>query len=317
MIAAQEDRETALVREKAALRRGQRALTVSAGLFACVVLGVLGWYNQQFLMEQYQWHLVMHPSVLTAEEEKEKAANPGSNFKECANGCPTMIVVPACRFVMGSPESEEGRETFNDSVESKGTESPLHDVTIAKPFAVSKYAVTFAEWDACVSAGACIIGRDRWGRANRPAIYISWEDAKQYVAWLSRATGKQYRLLTEAEWEYAARAGSTTAYSWGDHIGHRKANCKGCGSEWDAKQTAPVGSFEPNAFGLYDMHGNVFQWVEDLWHRNYNGAPKDGSAWTTDAYSNLIAVVRGGSWNYDPRQLRAAHPPSDHRLPLR
>jgi formylglycine-generating enzyme required for sulfatase activity len=125
-----------------------------------------------------------------------------------------------------------------------------------------------------------------------------------YVAWLSRMTGKEYRLLTEAEWEYAARAGTTTAYYWGDWIGKNNANCNSCGSEWDGMQTAPVGSFKPNGFGLYDMHGNVWQWVEDCYHGNYDGAPEDGSAWPGGDCN--YRIDRGGSWEFDPENLRAA-----------
>jgi formylglycine-generating enzyme required for sulfatase activity len=134
---------------------------------------------------------------------------------------------------------------------------------------------------------------------------VTWDDAKEYIAWLNRITGKEYRLLTEAEWEYAARAGATTAYFWDDEIGQANANCVGCGSQWDGKQTSPVGSFKANAFGLYDMHGNVYEWVEDTWHDSYKGAPVDGTAWLQggDARSR---VVRGGSWNSIPRVPRAA-----------
>ena len=131
-------------------------------------------------------------------------------------------------------------------------------------------------------------------------------DAQQYVAWISKLTGKPYRLLSEAEWEYAARAGTQTAYSWGDEIGKGNANCNGCGSQWDGRQTAPVGSFAPNAFGLYDMHGNVWEWVEDCYHDNYDGAPTDGSAWTAVG-DCTYRVVRGGSWQDLPSDLRAAN----------
>ena len=136
-------------------------------------------------------------------------------------------------------------------------------------------------------------------------INVNWEDAKAYAAWLSEQTGKRYRLPSESEWEYAARAGTETAYSWGDEIGVNRANCDGGGSRWDNKQTSPAGSFEPNAFGLYDMHGNVCEWVEDCWHDNYEGAPSDGSAWTSGGDSSR-AVVRGGSWFCLPRDLRSA-----------
>jgi formylglycine-generating enzyme required for sulfatase activity len=134
---------------------------------------------------------------------------------------------------------------------------------------------------------------------------VSWDDAKQYVAWIAKLTGKPYRLLTEAEWEYAARAGTTTTYSWGNDIVQGKANCRSCGSQWDNQKTAPVGSFKQNAFGLRDMHGNVNEWVEDPWHNNYNGAPTDGSAWLEGGDESL-RVLRGGSWDYDPQFLRSA-----------
>ena len=197
---------------------------------------------------------------------------------------------------MGSPATEKGRYA---------NEGPQHKVTIAKPFAVSKFDVTFDDWDACVSVGGCPQASDSgFGRGTKPVIYVSWDDAQQYVAWLSKMTGQPYRLLTEAEWEYAARAGSTTAYYWGDEIGKGNANCNGCGSEWDNRQTSPVGSFKPNAFGLYDMAGNVWQWVQDCYHDNYNGAPTDGSAWTSGDCSRR--VVRGGSWDHFPRFLRSA-----------
>ena len=129
------------------------------------------------------------------------------------------------------------------------------------------------------------------GRGRQPVINVTWDDAQRYVAWLSKMTGKPYRLLSEAEWEYAARAGTQTAYSWGDEIGKGNANCNGCGSQWDNKQTAPVGSFAPNAFGLYDMHGNVWEWVEDCFHDNYNGAPEDGSAWMQVATAIAVSFA--------------------------
>jgi formylglycine-generating enzyme required for sulfatase activity len=229
-----------------------------------------------------------------AEQQKEPAGSPGSEFKECA-ACPVMVVIRAGKFTMGSPKDEEGR--YDD-------EGPQHVVTIAKPFVVSKYGVTFAEWDACVAASACPKVEDRWGRGSMPVINVSWNEAKQYVGWLSKVTGKPYRLLTEAEWEYAARGGTQTAYSWGVKIGTGNANCNGCGSRWDNKQTAPVGSFKPNAFGLDDMHGNVWEWVEDCFHSNYDKAPRNGSAWIGGDCGGR--VVRGGTWVTGPRLLRAA-----------
>jgi formylglycine-generating enzyme required for sulfatase activity len=207
-----------------------------------------------------------------------------------------MIVVPAGEFVMGSPTTEKGRYPI---------EGPQHKVTIAKAFAVSKFNVTFTDWDACVAVGGCRqIVEYGFGRGSRPVVNVNWADAQQYVAWFSRMTGRRYRLLTEAEWEYAARAGSTSAYYWGDSIGRGNANCNGCGSEWDGRETSPSGSFKPNAFGLYDMHGNVWQWVEDCFAASYNDAPTDGSARTTGDCTRR--VVRGGSWLDSPENLRAA-----------
>jgi formylglycine-generating enzyme required for sulfatase activity len=143
-----------------------------------------------------------------------------------------------------------------------------------------------------------------WGRDVQPVIKVSWKDAKEYIAWLSRTSGKPYRLLTEAEWEYSARARSSTTYSWGDEIGKSNANCSGCDSRWDRKQPAPVGSFKPNAFGLHDMHGNVWEWVEDCYSVNYRGSPNDGLA-RTDGDCNR-RVVRGGAWDSSPLDLRSA-----------
>ena len=153
---------------------------------------------------------------------------------------------------------------------------------LGRPFAVGVYEVTFGEWDACVSGGGCGGYRpsdEGWGRGRRPVVNVSWNDAKAYLRWLSEKTGKAYRLLSEVEWEYVARAGTTTAYWWGDDIGHNRANCRGCGSPWDNTQTAPVGSFSANAFGLYDVHGNVSEWVEDC--------QEGDCSWR---------VVRGGNW---------------------
>ena len=252
--------------------------------------------NAQEGVRQDPRRMATDPTVLTVEQEKAQAARPGSDFKECANGCPAMIVIPSGKFVMGSPENESDRNA---------SEGPQHEVTITKPFAVSKFEVTFEEWDACVAAAACPRVPDVWGRGRMPAINVSWVDAKQYVGWLSQLTGKEYRFLTEAEWEYAARAGANTRYSWGDDLGMGNANCDGCGSQWDLQQTAPVGSFRPNRLGLYDMHGNVWEWVEDSWHENYNLAPTDGSAWLRGGDPSF-RVVRGGSWRNESELVRAA-----------
>jgi formylglycine-generating enzyme required for sulfatase activity len=206
---------------------------------------------------------------------------PGSVFRD-APEAPEMVVIPSGKFMMGTRRRHQ---------------SPKHRVTIANPFAVGRYEVTFDEWDSFVEAAGFehTPGDEGWGRGKRPAINVCWDDAKAYVQWLSQHTGRSYRLLSEAEWEYAARAGKTTHYPWGDNAGTNLANFDGSGSQWSGKKTAPVGSFAPNAFGLYDMVGNVWEWVEDCWHGSYSIAPTDGSAWLSGSCD--ARVIRGGSWN--------------------
>jgi formylglycine-generating enzyme required for sulfatase activity len=193
---------------------------------------------------------------------------------------------------MGSPESEEGHES---------NEGPVHRVSVRQPFAIGKYEVTFAEWDACVSGGGCDGYRpdDRgWGRGNRPVISVSWEDATSYTSWLSRKTGHSYRLPSEAEWEYAARAGTTTRYHFGNSISSSQANYGG-----NKDKTVPVGSYPANAFGLHDVHGNVWEWTEDCWNGGYAGAPSDTNVRKAgDCYRR---VLRGGSWVNYPWDMRA------------
>jgi formylglycine-generating enzyme required for sulfatase activity/class 3 adenylate cyclase len=276
-------------------RRARLVQAVIYTLFLSIIVGLVGFINQAFLRQQYQWRIVMKPSILTAEQEKEKAAKPRSDFKECANGCPTMIVVPAGKFTMGSPVSDKDRN--ND-------EGPQREVTIGQPFAVGKTAVTFAEWDTCVAAGACPKAEDSgWGRDDRPLTNVSWDEAKTYSTWLAKQTGKPYRLLTEAEWEYAARAGNPGRYSFGDDETQLDEYA------WFSKnsdgKTQPVGTKKPNAFGLYDMHGNVWQWVEDCYEDSYSGAPTDGSAVTSTACGRR--VLRGGSWSGEPDHLRSSN----------
>jgi formylglycine-generating enzyme required for sulfatase activity len=214
-------------------------------------------------------------------------------FRDCAD-CPEIVWLPQGEFIMGEPSTASG---------------PRHVVRIGYMLAVGRYEVTFAEWDACVVAGGC---RRRphdsaWGRGRQPVINVSWADAQQYSAWLSRKTGKRYRLLTEAEWEYAARAGSHARYWWGNDTGRGDANCYDCGSRWDSRQPAPVGSFAPNPFGLYDMHGNVSEWVEDCYHDRYRDAPNDGRAWTLDCSASAdTRIVRGGAWHSSTHAMRSA-----------
>lgn len=239
-------------------------------------------------------------SSLQYDFAQSPSRQPGDTFRDSlrsGGSGPELVVLPAGSFRMGCVSG----------VDCRDDEKPVHEVTISRPFAVSKYEVTFAEWDACVSAGGCRHrpGDRGWGRGRRPVIHVSWQDAQDHVRWLSEQTGEEYRLLSESEWEYAARAGSGAAYSWGNVIGSGHANCVGCGSEWDNLQTAPAGSFSGNAFGLHDMHGNVGEWVEDCWNGNYDGATSNGSAWQSGDCSRR--VLRGGSWGLTRGYLRAAN----------
>jgi formylglycine-generating enzyme required for sulfatase activity len=301
----------------AASRKGARAALrfrhiVTASMFTLlvfVILGLVGWINQSYFVEKWRWFTMtrdyeasrVRPYVLTAAQER--ALKPGDSFKECARDCSQMIVLPPGSFTMGSPETEKGRSA---------NETPRHVVTIAKPFAVAKFELTFADWNACLVGGGCDLylpNTRGWGMGRQPVINVSWNDARRYVAWLSQVTGKSYRLLSEAEYEYAARASTTTAYPWGDDIklnGTPMANCSICGSEWDFQQTAPAGSFSPNKLGLYDMVGNVREWTEDCLHNGgYNGAPIDGSAWI-DGGDCTQHILRGGSWYDRPVDIRSA-----------
>lgn len=239
-----------------------------------------------------------------------RPSNTIETFRDCPDLCPEMVVVQAGSFVMGSSELKRIPLTgkLDDFFASEG---PPQEVSISKPFAVGIYEVTWAEWEACVEAGACdgaspeaTGGDNGWGKGRHPVIEVSWQHAQEYLRWLSKKTGYEYRLLTEAEWEYAARAKTQTHFAWGNDVGTEKANCNGCGSFWDNRMTAPVGSFEPNSFGIYDMHGNVREWVEDCWTDSHEGLPPDGSARTRP--DCMLHVVRGGAWNLQPMYVRSS-----------
>ena len=198
-----------------------------------------------------------------------------------------MVAIRGGSFAMGS----------NDDP----TERPVHQVTI-KPFSIGKYPVTVREWNECAAAKAC--GFTAAGKDDAPVTNVSWADAQQYVAWLAQATRKPYRLPSESEWEYAARGGTQTKYWWGDKLQPGMGACKDCGDA-PAEQPVAVGSFKSNPFGLYDMGGGVDQWVEDCWHRNYQGAPADSSAWMGGDCA--AHVIRSGSWKNDARYVRPAN----------
>ena len=210
---------------------------------------------------------------------------------------PVMVVIPAGSFRMGC---------LNDDGGCYSDEFPVHTVNVPR-FALSMYELTFEQWDACVDAGGCSYrAHDRgWGRGDRPVIRLNHAHAQSYVSWLSQQTGKDYRLPSESEWEYAARAGTETTYDWGNTIGVNRANCTECDSQWDHDRTAPVGSFAANPWGLFDMHGNVWEWTADCDNPSYAGAPADGSAWTTGRCN--MRVLRGGAWDSHPDFLRARY----------
>jgi formylglycine-generating enzyme required for sulfatase activity len=192
--------------------------------------------------------------------------------------------------------------TFMMGSNEESSEKPVHQVTI-KPFAISRYPVSVRQWNECAAARACAFVAT--GKDDAPVTNVSWSDAMQFVGWLSGATRQPYRLPTEAEWEFAARGGTQSRYWWGDELLPGMANCKGCADIAGIEQPARIGSFKPNPFGLYDMGGGVDQWVEDCWHKNYGGAPADGSAWMEgDCASH---VIRSGSWKNDARYARPAN----------
>lgn len=213
---------------------------------------------------------------------------------------PEMVVVPAGRFTRG-----------DDSSYADDNEKPAHLVDIQQGFGLSRYEVTFSDYDKfAISTGRPLPDDEGWGRGRRPVINVTWQDAWDYTQWLADMTGEPYRLPTEAEWEYAARAGSQSRYSWGESMTPGYANCDECGSSWGGKETAPVGSFKPNPWGLYDMAGNVDEWVADCYTDNYVNAPTDGRA--SNIHGCTEHTMRGGSWFDIARLMR---PSSRYRNP--
>jgi formylglycine-generating enzyme required for sulfatase activity len=202
-----------------------------------------------------------------------------------------MVVVPAGEFKMGSGETVY--------------EKPVHNVTIAKAFAIGRREITFEEWDVCFASGGCKYRPDDrgWGRGNRPVINVSWDDAQAFVAWLTQKTGKAYRLPSEAEWEYAARAGTESQFWWGRTLVTGNANCEDCAAS-PTRAPLPSQSFRPNGFGLFDVAGNAAEWVEDCWNESYRGAPTNGAPWTTGQCRQR--VLRGGSFASKASFVRSA-----------
>jgi formylglycine-generating enzyme required for sulfatase activity len=273
----------------AAQQRRQKLRTLLTGSLAILAIaGFVLWELQQPLEDAI--FRIRNVRSLTADQESK--LKPLDIFQECT-GCPVMIVIPAGVFKMGSPDSFRIK-----------AETPQHEVTINRRFAVGQYELTFDEWDACVARGYCraIVSANGWGRGRRPVINVSWSDVKAYVAWLSRITGKPYGLLTEAQWEYAARANKPTLFHFGNDetvLGDYAWYAFNAGA-----QTHLVGNKMPNPFGLFDVYGNVWEWVEDCHQDDYRGAPTDGSAVVGSNCQRH--VIRGGSWQYGPKMLRSA-----------
>jgi formylglycine-generating enzyme required for sulfatase activity len=288
------------IQMEASRRRGRlrTAAAITALVIGVMVLSVLLIAHKALYEQYFRFRKMgMHPLSSSGEQ----MLKPGDIFAECDLGCPKMVVIPAGSFMMGSAENADFKK-----------EQPAHRVTIGAPIAVGKFDVTFAEWEVCVAAGACSEPPDKdkdpkkMGRNNRPVINVNLGEAKDVVNWLARMTGKRYRLLSEAEWEYAARAGTSTKYFWGEEVGTGHTVCQACGTEFDNKGTVPVGTFAPNPFGLYDMLGNVWQWVEDPPHPNYIGAPLDGSVWS-EGGDTALQIIRGGGWDDESFKVRSAY----------
>ncbi|WP_205082866.1 formylglycine-generating enzyme family protein, partial [Paracraurococcus ruber] len=223
---------------------------------------------------------LVRPSEPRAMPAPPPAGSTDRYFQDCPT-CPWMVRLPGGTLLMGQGSGDPAAR-------------PVRSVTI-RPFALGQFPVTVAEWKACGAAGGCgPLPRLAVAEDATPLHNVAWDDAQAYVAWLSRTTGQRYRLPSEAEWEYAARAGSATRYPWGEQLGVAQANCAECGGTQDARGPMPVDAHPPNAFGLHGMAGGVAQWVQDCWAPNYQGAPADGSARETRGC--MRRVLRGGSF---------------------
>jgi len=253
------------------------------------------------------------PNALPNSQSSQIETNellPGNSFQDqLPDGSmgPEMIVIPSGSFRMGDQQGNGDPD-----------EQPVHTVNITNPFAIGRYEVSFDDYDQFTTAtGLEAVNDEGWGRGRQPVINVSLKDAKDYAAWLSKQTGKHYRLPSEAEWEYAARANKQTAYWWGKEMKQGMANCDGCDTRWGGKQTAPVGSYPANPLGLFDTAGNVWEWMQDCWHESYHNAPTDGSVWLeADGGYCKLGVLRGGSWITSPPYLRSSFR-SRHSIDIR
>jgi formylglycine-generating enzyme required for sulfatase activity len=259
-------------------------------IFLTALVGFSNAANAQRGLSSAQPPAVSAPQSRVVAAQRDASFEPGEAFRDCAD-CPELVVVPSGDFVMGS----------NDSPYEK----PEHTVSVKRPFAIGRREITFAEWDQCADAGVCKHRPDDhgWGRRNQPVINISWDDTRFFLAWMEQRTGQKYRLPSEAEWEYAARAGTKTPFWWGREISIGRAQCDTCGSPFN-RQILAAGSFRPNGFGLYDTAGNAAEWVEDCWNDNYRNAPKEAVAWSTG--DCRLRVLRGGNFASKAADVRSA-----------
>jgi formylglycine-generating enzyme required for sulfatase activity/class 3 adenylate cyclase len=245
------------------------------------------------------WYMLLQPLG----EVGKQAARATQQSARQSQPAPGVTPAPSLASAVREPEMKTIRGgSFTMGSNDDLTEKPTHQVTI-KPFAISQYPISVRDWNECAAAKGCAFVAT--GKDDAPVTNVSWSDAKQFVAWLAGATQMAYRLPSEAEWEYAARGGTQTKYWWGDQFQSGMANCKNCNDIIASEQPIKVGSFKPNPFGLYDMGGGVDQWVEDCWHKNYQGAPADGSAWVEAECASH--VIRSGSWKNDARYVRPSN----------
>ena len=272
------------------------AIILSMSVLASVAVVPATWY-----------FFVWQPKQLAAPQEHAQTPNAKpatSSASATSPATPQAAVTPPAQPSASQPIVEPEMVTLLGGKFAMGSnndpsERPIHQVDV-KPFAIGKFPITVSQWNQCVAAKACDYSAT--GKEDAPVTNVSWSDTQQFTEWLSRITQKKYRLPSEAEWEYAARAGTQTKYWWGDQLQSGMANCNGCNEAYDATQPMKAGSFKPNPFGLHDMGGGVSQWVTDCWHKNYQAAPVDGSPWLDAECSSH--VVRSGSWKNDPSYVR-------------
>ena len=265
---------------------------VRLGLYSCLVLSNLLLVSAVNAQGLYPGHIKPKFIIKAPILKDGQILKPKDIFRDCYN-CPEMVVIGPGTGLVGSKKFK--------------SEMPQRRIKFPVPFAIGRFETLHSEWRACVEDNGCKHKPHdhEWGEERMPVININFGMVQNYIRWLSKKTGKKYRLPSEAEWEYAARAGSEKNYWFGDNVGKKRINCRKCGTPWSGVGNAPVGSFDPNPWGLYDMHGNAFEWVEDCWNKNFIGAPQSPIPWVGE--SCRYRVIKGGSWYYYSRMARSAN----------